>query len=258
MTDQLPSEPRTVTVEEDLTLKGGRLKFRVPVPADPVPIQAMLSLVRALTDGVVGGTVAAAANEGRRVSCRAGCGACCRQLVAVSEAEARAIRDLVEGLPEPRRSAVKGRFAAARQRLEEAGLLDRLRSLAGASNDEFYPLAKEYQRLWIDCPFLDAETGSIYEDRPLTCREYLVTTPAENCAQPTPATVARLPLPVRMGPAIGTFVPGPPRFVLPVPLALALEWAEAHPDEEPRRTGPEWVRELLDRLRLHGGESPPG
>ena len=40
--------------------------------------------------------------RGVRVSCRAGCGACCRQLVPIAEAEARRIRDLVEAMPEPR------------------------------------------------------------------------------------------------------------------------------------------------------------
>jgi hypothetical protein len=33
-----------------------------------------------------------------------------------------------------------------------------------------------------------------------------------------------------------------------VPLILAVEWAEAHPNDPPPRRGPELLRELLDRL----------
>jgi Fe-S-cluster containining protein len=34
------------------------------------------------------------------------------------------------------------------------------------------------------CPFLEDESCSIHPDRPLVCREYLVTSPAELCAGP--------------------------------------------------------------------------
>ena len=32
------------------------------------------------------------------------------------------------------------------------------------------------------------------------------------------------------------------------PLILALEWAEAHPEEPPARPGPELLRELIERI----------
>ena len=49
------------------------------------------------------------AARGEAISCKAGCGACCRQLVPVSETEAHHLRDVVEAMPEPRRAAVTAR-----------------------------------------------------------------------------------------------------------------------------------------------------
>src|SRR5437667_237907 len=67
--------------------------------------------------------------QGEHISCRAGCGACCRQIVPISESEAHAVKNLVDDLPEPRRAHVRERFAAGVKRMAEVGMLKRLRNL---------------------------------------------------------------------------------------------------------------------------------
>src|SRR5436305_2819221 len=89
-----------------------------------------------------------------------------------------------------------------------------------------------YFNLGIDCPFLEDESCSIHPDRPLSCREYLVTSPAEHCTAPTRDTIRRVPTP---GFAMTAFaiLDGPPpvgKGCRWVPLVLALEWAEANPE----------------------------
>jgi Fe-S-cluster containining protein len=110
-----------------------------------------------------------------------------------------------------------------------------------------------YFRLGISCPFLEKESCSIYSDRPILCREFLVTSPAENCSQPTPETVHRVRLPLQLMTTVARFMPelDPPRFVLPVPLILALDWADDNPDASPLRTGIEWLSEIVNRLRIY-------
>jgi hypothetical protein len=110
-----------------------------------------------------------------------------------------------------------------------------------------------YFRLGISCPFLEKESCSIYSDRPIICREFLVTSPAENCSCPTPETICRVRLPLRLMTAVARFMPelDPPRFVLPVPLILALDWADDNPDVSPPRTGIEWLGEIVNRLRIY-------
>jgi Fe-S-cluster containining protein len=240
------------TVTSDCTIEGEdfRLTFRVTVPAGPARPSELLPVARALSDSVVAGTCRMVEKAGAAVSCTKGCGACCRNLVAVSEVEARRIRDVVDELPEPRRSAVRARFAEASERLERAGLLETLRAAEVWTEAEYAARVAHYFRQGIPCPFLEDESCSIYEERPIACREYLVTSPPEYCARVGSEGVRRVKLPVRVANAVARWQASPGEHFLEswVPLVLAPEWAEAHPEDPPQEPGPELLRELLDRL----------
>jgi Fe-S-cluster containining protein len=255
MTPEPESPPRTITATVNLNLSGAAVEARITVPAAPFPLPMLLPTFRSMAEMIIEKGAEDARSEGLAISCRSGCGACCRQLVPISEVEARLIRDLVEGFPEPRRSTILARFAEARRRLEEAGLLDMLLRPDAFSDDQLRPLALDYFGRGVPCPFLEDESCSIYEERPIACREYLVTSPAEHCAKPSAETVHCVKLAAKVSRAlnrIGQDSAG--RFVRWVPLILAIEWAEGHPDELPSRTGPEWLREFFEHLT--GGEIP--
>src|SRR5439155_2933369 len=150
---------------------------------------------------------------------------CVRQLVPNSAIEAQEIASLVDRMPPERKKTILARFEHARKKLDEAEMLDPLRHPDQFTDEHMRLLGREYFSLGIACPFLEDEACSIYADRPITCREYLVTSPAVNCAAPTAETVSMVPLPA--GP-IWTAVarleqqPGS-RFIRWVPLILALE-----------------------------------
>src|SRR6476469_1740451 len=93
-----------------LRLKVGDLAIAHPltVPNAAVPATAVLPALQGLVNEVVG-----AAEAGRTISCRKGCGACCRQLVPISEIEVESIRRLVDELPAPRRREIVARFEKA-------------------------------------------------------------------------------------------------------------------------------------------------
>src|SRR5262249_27795729 len=122
----MTTPPETLTATVRLSGEGWQLEAELTVPNAPMYLRQALPLVQALADQVVDAGVQMAEAQGEQVSCKKGCGACCRQLVPMAEVEARNIRGVVEALPEPRRSVVKERFAAARQRLAAAGLLEKL------------------------------------------------------------------------------------------------------------------------------------
>lgn len=255
-TPENPTEFFNATAE--LVIAGRKIRLEMPVPAGPVRLIELLPLFRYLTDAFVGLAVDKTQAEGLTVSCRKGCGACCRQVVPIAEIEARRLRDLVDEMPEPRRSEILARFERARQRLREAGLLEKLHDPNRVVDDDLATLGLDYFHLGIACPFLEAESCSIYAERPLICREYLVVTPAENCAQPTADTVKPVKLTIHTSRTIrdlnAAWSVHATRWV---PLALALEWVDAHSDESPRRPGTELMREVLGRLT--GSEIPkPG
>jgi Fe-S-cluster containining protein len=193
--------------------------------------------------------VQAALAQGQTISCKKGCGACCRQLVPLPPTEARRLRDLVNELPQQRRSEIQARFADARSRLQQAGLLEDLLDLGRVRKERRGELALQYFRQGIACPFLEEESCSIHPDRPLVCREYLVTSAAEHCARPSAASVRCVPLPVRASRALARLdndeSAEPVRLV---PLVLAPEWADAHAEEVAARPGPELLRDFFGHL----------
>jgi Fe-S-cluster containining protein len=235
--------------------------MELTLPAAPTRLESLLPVFHRVADGLVGLAAERAESEGRKISCAKGCGACCRQIVPISEMEARRIARLVEKLPEPRRTEVRVRFESARARLAEAGLLPKLRNRDGFEKEEFSPFGLAYFHLGIPCPFLEEESCSIHVDRPISCREYLVTSPAANCADPAPDTVDQVELPAKVWTALARAgSAGPPsRFIPWVPLILAPEWSSEHPDSEEARSVEELIRRVFGEMgRLKGGDGAGG
>jgi Fe-S-cluster containining protein len=243
------SEHRHGQANLQLTIVGTPVALSMPVPAGPARPRELLPPLREFADTVVQLGIRRAEEEGGTLSCKAGCGACCRQLVPISRSEAHRLREYVHALPEPRRSEVLGRFAEARRQLQAADVLDKLERPQGFDPEELRPLGLDYFRAGVPCPFLDEESCSIYAERPIACREYLVTSPAEECARPTPETIRCIPLAAQVSGALrkldgGRALPAGPW----VPLVLALDWAEAHPEPPPKGTGPDLLKEFFQNL----------
>ncbi len=250
LAEDAPRPPEMVAANLQMAGPDWELRTAMSVPAGPTRLGELLPLVHSFADAVVDSVAKEVEARGEKISRKKGCGACCRQLVPIAEAEARRLHALVERLPEPRRKDVRARFAGARYRLEAAGLLEGLHHADQWSDGEGRSFGLAYFRQGIPCPFLEEESCSIHADRPIACREYLVTSPAEDCARPTAETVACVKLPFKVWTAIAHFDQVPPsaRFIRWVPLILALEWAEAHPGEPAPRPGPDLLREFFDHL----------
>jgi Fe-S-cluster containining protein len=125
--------------------------------------------------------------QGRSVSCRAGCAACCRQLVVVSPLEAIAIERHVRSADRPQRrrwdEALTRHSRALSQRPSLMRRLQRFRAAKGYLRpEEGDALEREYRAAQIPCPFLEKERCTIYPARPFACREHFVVTPPELCA----------------------------------------------------------------------------
>ena len=124
---------------------------------------------------------------GGAVSCRAGCAACCRQLVVVSPLEALAIERHVRAADRAQRrrwEEAQARHSRALSR--RPSLMRRLQAFRAArgyqSPEEGDALEREYWAAQIPCPFLEKERCTIYATRPFACREHFVVTPPERCA----------------------------------------------------------------------------
>lgn len=211
------------------------------------PFEALLPIFRTITDQLTERATVREIAAGRAVTCRPGCAACCRQAVPLAAAEARDIAALVEGLPEERRGVVTARFVAARAALAAAGLTTVAAEVAGLDRPARDAYGRRYFRLGIACPFLDDENCSIHPRRPLACREYLVTSPAIHCADPSDATIVSVPLAGRPSGAVtrrGKEIEGHGTVML----VDALAWAAEHPAPPPAYPGIELALSTIAAL----------
>jgi Fe-S-cluster containining protein len=215
-----------------LTVGDLAIAHPITVPNAAVPATAVLPALQELVNAVVG-----AAENGQEISCRKGCGACCRQLVPISRTEGEALLALVDAMPKERRKAVRARFAAAEARIAAAGLAE-----PGSRSDREMSVA--YFGLHVPCPFLEDESCSIHPDRPLVCREYLVTSPAALCAGPAQEGVTPVAVPKLSAAAQRLQDDGDGWF----PLAMLFAWSgKARPPAQ-RRPGTDWIGRFLRSL----------
>jgi len=223
-----------------LRLSVGDLKVVHPmtVPSGPVPATEVLPALQGLVNAVVAAAEAGLMKSGGEISCRKGCGACCRQLVPISRTEAERLLDVIDAMPGERRKALAVRFAAAEAAIKGAGLRER----QGRTDRE---LSVAYFALRVPCPFLEEESCTIHPERPLICREYLVTSPADLCAGPEQEGVTPVPVPKVSMAARGLQDEREDWF----PLAMLMEWSRTRPRRNSaRRTGPEWIQRFLKRI----------
>jgi hypothetical protein len=243
-----PENNDIVVANVELGVSGVTIQTKVPVTRRAVRPRVMLPIVRAFTGALQSIQLKATELRGETISCRAGCGACCRQLVPLAESEAFVIRDLVMSMDEPRRSQILARFEAALRRLDEVGMTAKISRPQAAAEPGWEGVVDDYFRLGIPCPFLEDESCSIHPDRPVRCREILVTSPAEHCADPDHKAVHTVETPARASNALMRMDDraGEP-YLHWVPLVLALRWTSDHEETTPR-PGTDWLQRFLQML----------
>jgi Uncharacterised protein family (UPF0153). len=243
------SENEWVTGNVTLTIQGRPIEMEMTVPAKPVKPQRMLPILQKMTSGFIGLAVGEVESAGEEISCKAGCGACCRQPVPLAEVEAYQIAELVENMPEPRRSEIKKKFAEACSYLHEKGWFERMEKFPELSIEQRMEIVMEYFYEGIPCPFLEDESCSIHPVRPLSCREYLVTSPAENCSKPTVGTIRQVEMRIKPSQSLRRITVSENLDALNfVPMIRALEWAEMHPESFPEKTGEQWMADFFRDL----------
>src|ERR1700679_2489611 len=155
-----PAQSLIETVQVDFTLAvgPGRLDASVVVPAGNVTLTQILPAIQDLTTNIVGSVIQIVQSEGRQISCKAGCGACCRQLVPLSIFEAEALAEWSATLPEAHQEELRQRFHTALLALKESGILDRMDPDQWVDgSEEAKTIAIDYFAAKVPCPFLESE-----------------------------------------------------------------------------------------------------
>jgi Fe-S-cluster containining protein len=253
-----------------LNIGGEHFDLNLTIPAGRVKPQRMLPVFQKLTNEIVARGIQRTEEAGKQISCKAACGACCRQPLLISEAEVYNLAGLVASMPDERRRVIEQRFREGIQHFAGIDWFARFDSMSARAAEghseelarEFVALLTEYIEQRIPCPFLEAESCSIYEDRPLICREYLVTSPAENCANPRPDNTAKIPISGAASKAFAALTKTDNSAAgSSLLLIRLLEFAANKPERFEERNGPAWADDffrLLTNKKDPGIATPPG
>jgi Fe-S-cluster containining protein len=248
----MDSPTDTVQANFTLALGDGHLDASVVVHAGQVTLTQILPVIQNLTSNIVDSAIRIVESEGHHISCRAGCGACCRQMVPLSLFEAEALADWITTLPRDHQDRLRGRFHIALLALSEAGLIDRMDPADSVDgSEEAKQLAIDYLAAKVPCPFLENESCGVHPIRPLICREYLVTSPPEFCALPSVDKVSGVPMPLK--PSLGLFRLGAKTEKNGrgwIPLVFLLAWIKsgARPGDRVSGPGPAVLYEFIKSL----------
>jgi Fe-S-cluster containining protein len=216
-----------------LPTAAGHTSVSVQVPRGPMRLAGLVPLAQMFTNLFVDKALEVEKKEGLRVSCRAGCAACCRQLVPVSAPEAFHLADYLIGLDEATRDRFIARFDEAESALDARGLMPRLEAIMRGASEatDFAGLAYDYFALGLSCPLLVDESCAAHFVRPLSCRDYNVTTPAEWCKSPTLHQIRKVPTPPLLSQPLArvtaSLIGGAPELI---PLPLAIRWVDTNPE----------------------------
>jgi Fe-S-cluster containining protein len=252
--------PATVQATFSLPVGGASLQASVQLTTAHTTLTQLLPIVQNLENAIINRVSQEAEAAGKPISCRAGCGACCRQLVPVSLFEAEALTDWLQTLPEEQLAELQQRFHRALLALRNAGVLDSILDGSWTLDDErATQLAVDYFHAGVPCPFLEDESCSIHPIRPLVCREYLVTSPPALCQDPSIYDVSGVRLPLRLSRALHAFgqqMEQDRRGWIPLVFLLAWGKSGARPGDRVAGTGPEVLKAFLDKVAAVAQVSP--
>lgn len=213
-------------------------------------VRETAELLRKHADDRIGALLERTAASGSPSRCRAGCDACCHQLVMVTPMEAHAIDQYLDTHPNVRSGLDRGLEAwrgALAEHPELAAGLDDLAAAGGYPEEEDGGRLEEvYWSARLPCPFLASGHCTIYPVRPFSCREHHVVSAPELCQieldRPEPAGT-RLEHRT-LAAYIGSTVYFLPDILMPLPLAPA--YAEANRDEAGREADEDQVYDAAE------------
>jgi Fe-S-cluster containining protein len=241
-----------VTVEFALKVGDRQMKAQLEVPSGQTNITELLPIIQSFENSIIGHVASQAGEVGLAISCKAGCGACCRQMVPVSIFEAEALAHWIRSLPPEQQQAIEARFHQSLTALSKSGIINRLVEEDWLADHETSTnMAIDYFRLGVPCPFLIDESCSIHPMRPLSCREYLVTSPPELCRDPATNTVSGVHLPFKLSHALyrlGSDLEHDRRGWIPLVFLFAWMRSGAQPGQAYSGTGQEVLHTFIKRL----------
>jgi len=176
--------------------------------------------------------------EGEFVLCRKGCSVCCGYLVPMAVPEVFRFRDAVLALPAKQGEDVLRRCLKTAERILAGGFegLDPTGPAGADGQIDINRLARWYGGLGLRCPLVADGLCTLYPQRPVACREHIVTDSALACNVNRTSESHAVGMPVNIVQVLGQLAAElEGADIEAVMLPLALPWAEENIERSQRR-----------------------
>lgn len=185
-------------VELRIDVFGESLQAQIGVKDCQARLSEMVPMARSLSDRIVNAVEKQLSRNGKTISCRKGCFHCCYYIVPVVSAEAFLIRDEVMALSPAERKGILQNFLDAIERIHSAKIP--AYDVKTADDDPMKNCMENivnwYKELGMPCAFLIDNACSMYEQRPLICRECLTISEPSTCKNDSQIAPESVELPV--------------------------------------------------------------
>ena len=177
------------------------VQIALDVPDGRMGLADIMPAAWAISEHLTDLTVARVIDRGETIPCAKGCKACCRAyLVTCSPPEAFRLLDDIQSLRTSERQRCLAALQASAEQYARSGVTEACASEDIPADQREQAVSNLTAAFWrktcFDCPILRDGACSLYGSRPTACREFLVTSPPELCAEYKPT---RVPLPFSMG-----------------------------------------------------------
>jgi len=173
-------------VELELNIFGNSLHLYITAENKPAGLSALVPLAQLLNTKITT-IIKSALNKEDTITCQANCSHCCKYLVPLTIPEAMWLREEVMQMPKWKRKFVyKSTTLTAKHILELApkSFLQELIEAQNETGSKSNDISKWYHSMKLACPFLLSNKCTIYNQRPMACREHLVVNSASGFCNP--------------------------------------------------------------------------
>lgn len=189
-------------VRLELDVLDEKLNFCIVVGQVQARLADIVPLARSICSNIINVVLKKIRSRGEYIPCYKGCSTCCyRCLVPVSVPEAFRLKEEIEKEPAYKRQSIwEDCLNASRHILTHKPPKKFVHKSAESSSNKpanLVLISNWYSSLKLACPFLNQDICTIYQKRPLVCREHFIIGSAEGCEEDDySAEVVEMPIQV--------------------------------------------------------------
>jgi Fe-S-cluster containining protein len=213
----------------ELDVAGKTVPFRINVVSKQATLADIVPLARTIADKLILTFLDTLGRTGQSIPCQKGCSACCsRYLVPLSVPEMFRLREELLAMPaDNSRQILQSCLDTAEKILDSRFQTSYLKSFSKSGQSQISQISKWYAGLKLACPLLSDGLCMSYEQRPLACREHMVTGSNFFCQPDHNGEPNVAPMPVSVLEAIGQLAAELENLdIEAVMLPLAFAWVE--------------------------------